>query len=145
MTAIDPGHQQWLDDLLARHRAVAGTVHVEVEGDLVLTAAHNIPARLETIVAHIAHGKGMAGAAQVERKTVQTCNLQSPGDAPVNPAAREAGGAAAAAIPVLAGDGVRAVVGITFPDEGELAAELISTLEREAAGLPVAALELGDQ
>jgi len=145
VTTLDAGHQQWLDDLLARHHGVAGTVHVEVEGDLVLTAARNIPPRLEAIVTHIARGKGMAGAAQIERKTVHTCNLQNAGDAPINPAAREAGGAAAAAIPVLHGDGVRAVVGITFPDEGELAPELISALERESADLPLAALELGDE
>ena len=142
---VDAAHQVWLDDFLGRHQGVAGTVHVEVDGDLVLTAARNIPQRLEAIVAHVARGKGMAGAAQIERRTVQTCNLQSAGDARINPAAREAGGAAAAAIPVLRGDGVRAVVGITFPYEGELAADLLGSLEREAALLPAAALELGDQ
>ena len=142
---VDAGHQEWLDAFLGRHQGVAGTVHVEVDGDLVLTAARNIPPRLEQIVAHVARGKGMAGAAQIERRTVQTCNLQAPGDAPINPAAREAGGAAAAAIPVLRDDGVRAVVGITFPFEGELAPDMLGTLEREVAALPVAALELGDQ
>ena len=142
---VDAVHQVWLDEFLGRHQGVAGTVHVVVDGDLVLTAARNIPPRLEEIVAHIARGKGMAGAAQIERRTVQTCNLQSAGDAPINPAAREAGGAAAAAIPVLRGDGVRAVVGITFPYEGELAGDVLGTLEREAAELPAAALELGDQ
>lgn len=142
---VDAVHQDWLDEFLGRHQGVAGTVHVEVDGDLVLTAARNIPPRLEQIVAHITRGKGMAGAAQVERRTVQTCNLQSANDAPINPAAREAGGAAAAAIPVLSGDGVRAVVGITFPYEGELQPDVLGALEREAAGLPAAALELGDQ
>jgi L-methionine (R)-S-oxide reductase len=141
---VDAGHQVWLDEFLERHDGVAGTVHVEVDGDLVLTAARNIPPRLEQIVAHITRGKGMAGAAQIERRTVQTCNLQN-ADGPINPAAREAGGAAAAAIPVLRDDGVRAVVGITFPHEGELAADVLGALERDAAGLPGAALELGDQ
>ena len=142
---IDAGHQDWLDGFLGRHHGVAGTVHVEVDGDLVLTAARNIPPRLEQIVAHITRGKGMAGAAQIERRTVQTCNLQSAGDAPINPAAREAGGAAAAAIPVLDAAGVRAVVGITFPTEGELAPDVLGALEVDAAGLPAAALELGRQ
>jgi hypothetical protein len=141
---VDAGHQLWLGEFLERHDGVAGTVHVEVDGDLVLTAARNIPPRLEQIVAHIARGKGMAGAAQIERRTVQTCNLQSP-EGPINPAAREAGGGAAAAIPVLGVDGVRAVVGITFSYEGELAPELVGALEHEAAGLPTAALELGQQ
>lgn len=142
---VDAAQQEWLDQFLGRHQGVAGTVHVEVDGDLVLTAARNIPPRLEQIVAHVARGKGMAGAAQVERRTVQTCNLQAPSDAPINPAAREAGGAAAAAIPVLRGEGVRAVVGITFPFEGELGPDLLGTLEREVADLPAATLELGDQ
>lgn len=142
---IDAAQQEWLDGFLDRHHGVAGTVHVEVFGDLVMTAACNIPPRLEQIVAHVARGKGMAGAAQIERRTVQTCNLQAPSDAPINPAAREAGGAAAAAIPVLRGEGVRAVVGITFPFEGELGADLLGMLEREVDALPVSALELGDQ
>jgi hypothetical protein len=142
---VDAGHQVWLDEFLDRHHGVAGTVHVEVGGDLVLTAARNIPPRLEQIVAHITRGKGMAGAAQTERRTVQTCNLQSDSDAPINPAAREAGGAAAAAIPVLHDGEVRAVVGITFPYEGELAPDVLGALERDAAGLPGAAPELSDQ
>jgi hypothetical protein len=36
-------------------------------------------------------------------------------------------------------------LGITFSDEGELAPELVGALEHEAAGLPTAALELGQQ
>jgi len=141
----DGRHQSWLDAFLAAHAGVAGTVHVERDGDLILTAARNIPPRLEQIVAHVAHGKGMAGAAQVERRTVQTCNLQAPGDAPINPAAREAGGAAAAAIPVIDGGEVIAVVGITFLHEGELSADFVEQLEREVVGLPAVGLELDDQ
>jgi hypothetical protein len=141
----DVGQQAWLGAFLAHHDGVAGTVHVERDGDLILTAACNIPPRLEQIVARVAHGKGMAGAAQVERRTVQTCNLQVAGDAPINPAAREAGGAAAAAIPVIAGGRVIAVVGVTFAYEGDLTADFVEQLERDAAGLPEVALELGDQ
>lgn len=141
----DGRHQSWLDAFLAAHDGVAGTVHVERDGDLILTAARNIPPRLEQIVARVAHGKGMAGAAQVERRTVQTCNLQTGDDAPINPAAREAGGAAAVAIPVIVGEAVVAVVGITFTQEGALADEFVELLEAEAAGLPAAGLELRDQ
>ncbi len=127
-------HQRWLDGFLARHDGVAGTVHVQVDGDLELTAAANIPPRLLEIVRHVPHGKGMAGAAQVAQRPVQTCNLQTD-DGPFNPAAREAGGAAAVAIPVVVDDTVRAVVGITFAHEGELPDELIAQLETEAAAL----------
>ena len=134
--SCDPGHQAWLEAYLAHHHGVAGTVHVERDGDLVMTAACNIPPRLAEIVRHVARGKGMAGAAQIERRSVQTCNLQIDDGGPIMPAAREAGGAAAVAIPVFAGEEVFGVVGITFRFEGELDADLLSALEADAAGLP---------
>lgn len=128
-------HQGWLVGFLERHDGVAGTVHVQIDGDLELTAAANIPPRLLEIVRHVPHGKGMAGAAQVARRPVQTCNLQTDADGPFNPAAREAGGAAAVAIPVVVDDVVRAVVGITFAHEGDLPDELIAQLQADATAV----------
>ena len=52
-----------------------GTVHVQRGEDLYLTAAHNIPPKVIAIVAHVPHGKGMAGVAQVKKAT--GANLQS--------------------------------------------------------------------
>lgn len=131
-------HRDWLADLLERHRGVAGTVHLDDEGDLELAAAINIPPHLEDIVRRVPHGKGMAGLAQTERRPVQTCNLQTDSDGPFNPAARAAGGAAAVAIPLVVADRVAAVVGVTFDFEGEIGPELLGQLEADMSSLPVA-------
>ena len=40
---LDDSMNHWLRDLLARHAAVAGTVHVVENGVLAIRAAHNIP------------------------------------------------------------------------------------------------------
>lgn len=130
-------HHQWLEELLARHAGVAGTVHLDDGGDLRLAAAVNIPPRLVDIVRSVPHGKGMAGLAQTERRSVQTCNLQTDTSGPFNPAAREAGGAAAVAIPVVVADHVAAVVGLTFDFEGELDDGFLAQLEADAASLPI--------
>ena len=134
----ETAHQAWLDSFLARHDGVAGTVHVERDGDLFLTADRNIPPRLAAIVAVVPRGKGMAGVAQVERRAVQTCNLQADDGGPILPAAREAGGAAAAAVPVFDAEALYGVVGITFRFDGEIGAELLAELESDVAGLPTA-------
>ena len=136
MSELDPASQAWLEGFIADHDGVAGTAHVDDGGDLRLVAAVNIPPPLLDIVAKVAHGKGMAGQAQLDRAPVQTCNLQTDTNGPFNPAARLAGGAAAVALPVLDGDLVRAVVGITFAYEGEIAAESLTTLSAAAAGFP---------
>jgi len=136
VTSGDARHHDWLDALLQRHGGVAGTVHVDDDGDLRLTAAVNIPPHLREIVSHVPHGKGMAGLAQTERRAVQTCNLQTDVDGPFNPAAREAGGAAAVAIPLIIDDQVTAVVGLTFAFEGEIGDELLGQLEAGVATLP---------
>ncbi|HSJ91436.1 MAG TPA: GAF domain-containing protein [Ilumatobacter sp.] len=135
-----PAHREWLGGLLARHGGVAGTVHLDDGGDLELVAAVNIPPHLEQIVRRVPHGKGMAGLAQTERRPVQTCNLQTDTDGPFNPAAREAGGAAAVAIPLIVADRVAAVVGLTFEFEGQIGAELLAQLEAEVASLPLDAV-----
>src|SRR6266487_4994700 len=67
-------HQQWLERFIADLDAFAGTVHVQRGDDLYLTAAHNIPPHVVQIVAHVPHGKGMAGV----RSEEHTSELQSP-------------------------------------------------------------------
>ena len=69
--------QQWLESFIAQQEGIAGTVHVQRGEDLYLTAAHNIPPKVIAIVAHVPHGKGMAGVAQVKEGTgadVQSAN-----------------------------------------------------------------------
>ncbi len=88
MDKKDPAQQEWLESFIARHDGIAGTVHVQRGEDLYLTAAHNIPPPVVAIVAHVPHGKGMAGVAQVKKSPVQTCNLQTDETGNIKPGAK---------------------------------------------------------
>ncbi len=61
-------HQQWLEAGIAALDAAAGTIHIQRGDDLFLTAAKNIPPPVIATVAHVVHGKGMAGSAQVRKE-----------------------------------------------------------------------------
>lgn len=137
MAGENERHQQWLESLVARLGAFAGTVHIQRGDDLYLTAAHNIPRHVAAIVARVPHGKGMAGAAQVKKAPVQTCNLQTDGTTDIRPGARAVDAQAAVAIPVLDADGgVRAVVGVAWKQEGAIDPATEETLMTLAAALP---------
>src|SRR2546430_11309701 len=130
--------QEWLESFVAAQGGIAGTVHVQQGEDLYLTAAHNIPPPVVAIVAHVAHGKGMAGVAQVKKQPVQTCNLQTDTSGTIKPGAKAVDAQAAIALPVLRDDGeVRAVVGIAWSDERELGPDLEQSMMQLAAELPV--------
>src|SRR5258706_3574300 len=92
--------QEWLESFIAEAGGVAGTVHVQRGEDLFLTAAHNIPPPVVAIVARVAHGKGMAGLAQVKKKPVHTCNLQTDQTGNGKPGAKAVDVQAAVALPV---------------------------------------------
>ena len=133
----NPAHQQFLESLLDRLGGVAGTVHEQRGDDLYLTAARNIPPPVVAIVAHVAHGKGMAGVAEVKKQPVQTCNLQTDTSGTIKPGAKAVDAQAAIALPVLRDDGeVRAVVGIAWNDERELGPDLEQSMMQLAAELP---------
>jgi hypothetical protein len=133
----NPSHQTFLESLLDRLGGVAGTVHEQRGDDLYLTAAHNIPPAVVAIVARVAHGKGMAGAAQVKKQPVQTCNLQTDDSGTIKPGAKAVGAQAAIALPVLREDGqVRAIVGVAWDREEELGPELEKSMMQLAAALP---------
>jgi len=129
--------QKWLESLIRELEGVAGTVHVQRDSDLYLTAAHNIPPPVVAAVAHVPHGKGMAGAAQTRKIPVQTCNLQTDSGGDIKPGAKAVNALAAIAAPVLDRHGeVRAVVGIAWDKEGEIGlAEELSLMKR-IANLP---------
>jgi L-methionine (R)-S-oxide reductase len=130
-------HQQWLESLVAQLDAMAGTVHVQRGEDLYLTAAHNIPPNVVQIVAHVPHGKGMAGVAQVKKSPVQTCNLQTDETGNIKPGAKAVGAQKAIALPVLDQTGaVRAVVGIAWAQEGEIGPDEEPAMIHLAATLP---------
>jgi L-methionine (R)-S-oxide reductase len=130
-------HQAWLESFVAGAGGVAGTVHVQRGEDLYLTAAHNIPPPVIAIVAHVPHGKGMAGVAQVKKEPVQTCNLQTDETGNVKPGAKAVNAKAGVALPVLDESGsVRAVVGIAWSREGEIGPAEEQALLRLTAALP---------
>ena len=130
-------HQQWLEGFIRDLDAFAGTVHVQRGDDLYLTAAHNIPPHVVQIVAHVPHGKGMAGVAQVKKAPVQTCNLQTDATGTIKPGAKAVDAQAAVALPVLDdGGGVRAVVGVAWRREGEIDAAQEQSMMQRAAQLP---------
>jgi hypothetical protein len=130
-------HQQWLEGFIRELDAFAGTVHVQRGDDLYLTAAHNIPPPVLQIVAHVPHGKGMAGVAQVKKRPVQTCNLQTDASGTIKPGAKAVDAQAAVALPVLdAAGNVRAVVGVAWRREGEIGAEQEQSMVQRAAQLP---------
>jgi hypothetical protein len=128
--------QQWLEQFVAGVGGVAGTVHVQRDRDLYLTAAHNIPPHVVAIVAHVPHGKGMAGVAQVKKAPVQTCNLQTDDSGTIKPGAKAVDAQAAIAVPVLEAGDVRAVVGIAWRGEGEIESGREQEIMRMAAALP---------
>ena len=137
MNDFEQAAQRWLENFLSRHGGVAGTIHRERDGDLYLVAAHNIPENVLQIVKHVPRRKGMAGQAQMQRRPVQTCNLQTDTSGNINPMAKLVGGKAAIAIPLLTSAGaVRAVVGIAFAREGEISQEEEQALVEAAATLP---------
>ena len=129
--------QEWLEAFIAEHDGIAGTVHVQRGEDLYLTAAHNIPPPVIAIVAHVPHGKGMAGLAQVKRVPVQTCNLQTDETGNIKPGAKAVDAQAAVALPVLDAEGaVRAVVGVAWSKEGENGPAEEQAMMKLVASLP---------
>jgi hypothetical protein len=129
--------QQWLEAFIKEQGAIAGTVHVQRGEDLFLTAAHNIPPPVVALVAHVPHGKGMAGVAQSKKEPVQTCNLKTDETGNIKPGAKAVDAQAAIALPVLDDSGaVRAVVGIAWSKEGEIGQAEEQAMMTLAASLP---------
>jgi len=137
MDEMNQAQQKWLEAFIAKHDGVAGTVHVQRGEDLYLTAAHNIPPPVITIVSHVPRGKGMAGLAQVRKAPVQTCNLQADETGNIKPGAKAVNAQAAVALPVFDEAGaVRAVVGIAWSKEGEIAQKEEQSLMEQVTALP---------
>ena len=134
---LDESINEWLRGLLGRHGAVAGSVHV-VNGDhLAITAAVNIPPKVQEITAQIPLGKGMAGLAWQHDKPISTCNLKEDTRGAVKPGAKAVDGKAAVALPVHEPSGlVRAVVGLAWADERDLPDEVMAKIAGDAASLP---------
>jgi len=130
---LDEGTNEWLRGLLARHDAVAGTVHV-VKGDvLVIVAAVNIPPKVQEITATIPLGKGMAGLAWQHDKPIQTCNLKDDNTGAVKPGAKAVDAKAAVALPIHDPSGtIRAIVGLAWKHDNELSSDLLAKISADA-------------
>jgi len=134
---LDEATNDWLRGLLARHGAVAGTVHV-VKGDLlVIAGAHNIPPKVQEVTSAIPLGKGMAGLAWQHDKPIQTCNLKEDTSGAVKPGAKAVDAKAAVALPVHDPSGtIRAVVGLAWMHDNELSQDTLAAISKDAASLP---------
>ena len=128
---------RWLSDLLGRHQAVAGTVHVVAGDALAIVAAVNIPPKVVEVTSRIPLGKGMAGLAWQHDRPIQTCNLKEDASGAVKPGAKAVDARAAVALPVHDGAGaVRAIVGLAWMDERELSDAQLAAIAHDAAALP---------
>lgn len=134
---LDEALNGWLRELLGRHDAVAGTVHL-VRGDaLAIAAAINIPPKVQEVTASIPMGKGMAGLAWQGNAPIQTCNLKDDSSGQVRPGAKAVDARGAVAMPVHdAAGAVRAIVGLAWADERELDAAALAALAVDAGSLP---------
>jgi L-methionine (R)-S-oxide reductase len=131
--------QAWLEQFVADNGGCAGSVHYRSGEVLLLAASVNLPEIVRKITATVPRGKGMAGIALDEDRAVTTCNLKTDDSGQVKPGARAVDAQAAAALPVRNPDGaIRAVVGIAFVREGEIADDEMARLAASAATLPIA-------
>jgi hypothetical protein len=134
-TALD----SWLQSFLAKYNGAAGTVHFFENGGLRLASAINIPPPVQQVVAWVPNGKGMAGLALQRKEPVQTCNLKEDNSGNVKPGAKAVTAQAAVALPILDHQsGVRAVVGIAFPNEREFTPAELDDLTVAASTVPAA-------
>lgn len=132
-----PPYQVWLESFVSTQGGMVGTVHLRRGEELELVAALNIPPPVVDAVRVVPRGKGMAGVALATGEPVGTCDLRTDESGHVQPGARLVPVRASVALPVLDAAGeVRAVVGIAFPHEGDLTAEMTRALMAAAAELP---------
>jgi hypothetical protein len=132
-----PGVQIWLNDFLARHGAVSGTVHFRAkDGPLTLAASVQIPPPVLSVIQTIPEGKGMAGLAWQRDEPVSTCNLQTDATGDVRPGAKSVGAQAAVALPIHEGGTVSGVVGLAYLGEKVLSPEDLARLGEEAETIP---------
>jgi L-methionine (R)-S-oxide reductase len=130
--------ETWLQEFIARHGGVAGTIHAVAGEVLALRAAVNIPPKVIEVTRSIPHGKGMAGLAWQRDAPVHTCNLKSDETGDVRPGAKAVDANAAVALPVHGEAGaVRGVVGIAWMGERDITESELAALGAEAESAPV--------
>jgi L-methionine (R)-S-oxide reductase len=134
---MDERITEWLRGLLAKHDAVAGTVHVVRDDHLALAAAVNIPPKVQELAQTIPMGKGMAGLAWQHDKPIQTCNLKDDTSGAVRPGAKAVDARAAVAMPVHDNSGtIRAIAGLAWMDERVLSEDELAAIANDITSLP---------
>jgi L-methionine (R)-S-oxide reductase len=115
--AGEPALLAVLDRVLQQFDCVTGTIHAldPASGQLRLKAQRGIPPALMDRVVLIPVGKGMAGIAAERRAPVQMCNLQTDASGVAKPGAKETRMEGSVAVPMLAGDRLRGVLGVAKP------------------------------
>jgi L-methionine (R)-S-oxide reductase len=129
---MEQGLEGWLRAFIAKHRGIAGTVHVLKDDALALAAAVNIPPKVQEITRTIPKGKGMAGLAWERMQPVSTCNLKTDQTGDVRPGAKAVDAQAAVALPIIANGALWGVVGIAFTDERVIEDAELAALTKEA-------------
>lgn len=120
---------------LAHFGCQAGTVHLVRDGMLKLAAHQNIPPPVVAIVETVPIGKGIAGLAAERRAPVTICNLQTDTSGQARPAAKTTGMEGSLAVPMLAGEELRGVLGIAKADAYDWPPEESALLQTLAAAL----------
>ncbi|MFO7177076.1 MAG: GAF domain-containing protein [Pseudomonadota bacterium] len=132
----DSAMNAWLENFIAEHGGIAGTVHVRSGDALAIAASRNVPAKVVEVTRIIPKGKGMAGLAWERGRPVSSCNIQTDESGDVRPGARAVDAQAAVALPVHDTEGnLRAVVGIAFAEERTLEDRELAELGSAAAGV----------
>lgn len=101
-----------LSATVAHFGCQAGTVHLLRDGVLRLAAHKNIPPPVVQIIGTVPVGKGIAGLAAERREPITICNLQTDASGQARPGAKATGMEGSLAVPMLAGDELRGVLGI---------------------------------
>ena len=111
----------------------AGTVHrLAADGTLELLAHSGIPPTIVDIVRKVPIGKGIAGLAAERREPITICNLQTDTSGAARPAAKTTGMEGSIAVPMLAEEKLRGVLGIAKANPHDWSPE--ETAELQAIG-----------
>lgn len=128
--------QQQLEEIIRQFDADTGSIHLIVDGVLVLKAQVGLPPHVVEIVSLVPIGKGMAGLAAERNEPVSTCNIQTDATGDVKPGARATGVNGAIVVPIRDSNGqVRGALGIGVHRHYEYTAEETARLLQLAARL----------